>query len=91
MAKNVFQVLSKGGREFEAEFSTQERAEAFIWAKDPYMALVDAEEVPDDEWKDLADSEIEADATESEYGFLSDLDRFRLFLLGCSAAAGHAL
>ena len=88
MAKQaiMYFTCSKGGREFEGEFTTLERAEADLWKNDYYLGVIVEEEVEQCHFDDIRSGEEGSDAECADWHELTNLEEYRYFLKGMNAA-----
>jgi hypothetical protein len=76
---------SKGGKEIEQEFTTEERADADVWANNYYIGCVVKEEVEDAYYDHVVTCEIGGDADSEDWMEETTLDKYRAYLKGLAA------
>lgn len=79
--KTIYSVLSKG-KELETQFTSIERANAFLFNNDLYMPSVEEEQVSDCAFSELKDDEAKSDLSCEEWGELTDLQVYQSALIG---------
>ena len=77
--KKIYQTTSKHGRELEKEFTSEERAEADLWANNYYNGMIVTEDVEDSEYASLLLSEKEED---EDGEFESNFRKHKIYLIG---------
>lgn len=75
--KMIFCSASKGGREIENEYTTEERAEADLYFNNYYIGCVERVEVDMDHFNELAEQERKQDLQAEEWYEPTQLQRYR--------------